>query len=810
MLGLLKGLDLNGTLPDEFGDLPYLQVLSLFGNRISGSIPDEISNISTLEELVLEANQLGEQLPPSLGKLSYLKRLVLSANNFTGAIPENFHNLKNLTDLIDGNNLSGKIPDWIGNWTKLDKLYLQGTSMDGPIPSIISQLKNLTELLISDLSGPTTSFPNLKDMNKLKTLVMRNCSITETDLQQTECDLSYNNFTGPHLDSCEYPVNLVSSYASSARDIRISHALEKPNTILVYQLWRRQNNLKGDKYEKDDGIEGASQFSIDSTNKWAYSSTGAFIGKTDHSYLAKNTSALNSEDAEIYQTARLAPISLKYYGLCLRKGSYKVRLYFAEIMFSNNQTFGSLGRRLFDVSIQGTVVLSDFNVMEEAEAEGAGKGTNSIPEKGVYGPLISAIAVTPNFDPNPGLSVGGIIGIVIASCVVLVLILVLLRMKGYLGGKDLEDRELRELGTGYFSLRQIKAATTNFDSANKIGEGGFGPVYKVVADLDFPLTTGVLPDGSVIAIKQLSSKSKQGNREFVNEIGMISALQHPNLVKLYGCCRDEQRLNLDWPTRKKICLGIARGLAYLHEESRLKIVHRDIKATNVLLDKNLNAKISDFGLAKLDEDENTHISTRIAGTIGYMAPEYAMRGYLTDKADVYSFGIVALEIVSGKSNTNYRPKEEFVYLLDWAYVLHEQGNLLELVDPSLGSNYSEEEVMRMLNLALLCTNQSPTLRPPMSSVVSMLDGKIAVQAPTIKHDTMNPDMRFKAFEKLSLDSQSHVSAFSVDSQVQGSISLDGPWIDSSISLHSREETRDVSSSSKLLTGHQDLYSIHLN
>ncbi|KAJ9671361.1 hypothetical protein PVL29_025181 [Vitis rotundifolia] len=932
----LKGLDLNGTLPDEFGDLPYLQVLdlsrnyingsipasfgllsltnlSLFGNRISGSIPDEISNISTLEELVLEANQLEEHLPLSLGKLSHLRRLVLSANNFTGTIPEDFHNLKNLTDFrIDGNNLSGKIPDWIGNWTKLEKLYLQGTSMDGPIPSIISQLKNLTELLISDLSGPTTSFPNLEHMNNLKTLVMRNCSITgeipeyignieslklldltfnrlsgtipvsfkQENKEKTKpdfmfltnnsltgevpswirsdtenkIDLSYNNFTGPHLGSCKYPVNLVSSYASSARDMTLwclQKDLPCSGKAEHYSLYINcggdKITSKGQKYEKDDGIGGASEFSIDSTDKWAYSSTGAFIGKTDHSYLAKNTSALNSEDAEIYQTARLAPISLKYYGLCLRKGPYKVRLHFAEIMFSNNQTFGSLGRRLFDVSIQGNVVLKDFNIMEEAKGAGkgiykdfnasvdgstleihlywTGKGTNSIPDKGVYGPLISAIAVTPKFDPNPGLSVGGIIGIVIASCVVLILILVLLRMKGYLGGKDLEDRELRELGmqTGYFSLRQIKAATNNFDSANKIGEGGFGPVYK-----------GVLPDGSVIAVKQLSSKSKQGNREFVNEIGMISALQHPNLVKLYGCCiegnqllliyeylennclaralfgRDELRLNLDWPTRKKICLGIARGLAYLHEESRLKIVHRDIKATNVLLDKNLNAKISDFGLAKLDEDENTHISTRIAGTIGYMAPEYAMRGYLTDKADVYSFGIVALEIVSGKSNTNYRPKEEFVYLLDWAYVLHEQGKILELVDPSLGSNYSEEEVMRMLNLALLCTNQSPTLRPPMSSVVSMLDGKIAVQAPTIKHDTMNPDMRFKAFEKLSLDSQSHVSAFSVDSQVQGSISLDGPWIDSSISLHSREETRDFSSSSKLLTGHQDLYSIHLN
>ncbi|XP_034678460.1 probable LRR receptor-like serine/threonine-protein kinase At1g53440 [Vitis riparia] len=926
----LKGLDLDGTLPDEFGSLSYLQeldlsrnyingsiptslgqlsltILTLPGNRISGSIPEEISNISTLEELVLEANQLGEHLPPSLGKLSHLRRLVLSANNFIGTIPENFHNLKNLTDFrIDGNNLSGKIPDWIGNWTKLEKLYLQGTSMDGPIPSTISQLKNLIELLISDLSGPTTSFPNLKDMNKLKKLVMRNCSITgeipedigniesldlldlsfnrlsgtipksfkqekkeKTKLDcmfltnnsltgevpswiisdaENKIDLSYNNFSGPHLDSCENQVNLVSSYASSARNMTpwcLQKDLPCSGKAKYYSLYincgGEETTFKGKTYEKDNNDEGASQFFTDGIDKWAYSSTGVFIGNQGGSHLAKNTSALNSEDAGIYQTARLAPISLKYYGLCLRKGHYKVQLHFAEIMFFSNQTFGSLGRRLFDVSIQGNVVLKDFNIMEEAKGAGkgiyrdfdasvdgstleihlywTGKGTNSIPDEGVYGPLISAIAVTPKFNPNPGLSVGGIIGIVIASCVVLVLILVLLRMKGYLGGKDLEDRELRDLGmqTGYFSLRQIKAATNNFDSTNKIGEGGFGPVYK-----------GVQSDGSVIAVKQLSSKSKQGNREFVNEIGMISALQHPNLVKLYGCCiegnqllliyeylennclaralfgSDEQRLNLDWPTRKKICLGIARGLAYLHEESRLKIVHRDIKATNVLLDKNLNAKISDFGLAKLDEDENTHISTRIAGTIGYMAPEYAMRGYLTDKADVYSFGVVALEIVSGKSNTNYRPKEEFVYLLDWAYVLHEQGNLLELVDPSLGSNYSEEEVMGMLNLALLCTNQSPTLRPSMSSVVSMLDGKIAVRAPTIKHCSMNPDMRFKAFEKLSLDSQSQVSAFSVDSQVQGSISVDGPWIDSSISLHSREETRGFPSSSELLTGHQDL------
>eukprot|EP00261_Vitis_vinifera_P031298 XP_019072541.1 PREDICTED: probable leucine-rich repeat receptor-like serine/threonine-protein kinase At3g14840 [Vitis vinifera] len=167
---------------------------------------------------------------------------------------------------------------------------------------------------------------------------------------------------------------------------------------------------------------------------------------------------------------------------------------------------------------------------------------------------------------------------------------------GYLKGLDQH--------TGLFTLRQIKAATNNLDAANKIGEVGFGSIYK-----------GLLSDGTVIAVKQLSSKSKQGNREFVNEIGMISALQHPHLVKLYGCCPEECQLQLDWPTRHRICVGIARVLAYLHEESRLKIIHLDIKATNVLLDKNLNPKISDFGLAKLDEEDNTHISTRNAGAL---------------------------------------------------------------------------------------------------------------------------------------------------------------------------------------------------
>ncbi|XP_058747462.1 probable LRR receptor-like serine/threonine-protein kinase At1g53440 [Vicia villosa] len=913
----LKGQNIAGVMPSEFGDLTQLKildltrnylngsiptsfanislvVLSLLGNRLSGPIPAEIGDIASLEDLVLENNQLGGPLPSSLGNLSNLKRLLLSSNNFTGTIPESFSELKNLTDFrIDGSSLSGQIPSFIGNWTKLGRLDMQGTSMQGPIPPTISGLKLLTELRISDLNGPTMTFPNLKDLKNLQLLELRNCLITgpipnyigemtnlvTLDLSfnmftgsipnsvqglkrlnymfmtnnslsgpiqdwildfKINIDLSYNNFTKSSATSCQQlNLNLASSYSSSAVTSPSTFCLKrnlpcagKPQyDSLFINCGGPEEDFDGNHYVGDLQENGISNFVLRNAGQWAYSSTGVYMGNVHADYTASNTYSLNINGPDYYKTARLSPLSLSYYGLCMKNGNYKVNLHFAEIMFSDDQTFKSLGRRIFDVSIQGFKYLKDFNIMEEAGGVGkgitkefdvevndntleihlywAGKGTTAIPDRGVYGPLISAITVTPNFkNHSEGLSAGIIIGVVAASCVLVILVVVALWKMGFLCGKDIRDKDLLDLKTGYFSLRQIKAATNDFDPANKIGEGGFGPVFK-----------GVLPDGDVIAVKQLSSKSRQGNREFVNEIGMISALQHPNLVKLYGCCiegkqllliyeymennclgralfgHQEQKLHLDWPTRMKICLGIAKGLAYLHEESALKIVHRDIKATNVLLDKDLNAKISDFGLAKLDDEGNTHISTRVAGTIGYMAPEYAMRGYLTDKADVYSFGVVALEIVSGKSNTNFNPMEEFVYLMDWAYDLQEQGRLMELVDPNLGSRYSSKEAMRMLNLALLCTNTSPTHRPPMSLVVCMLEGKTPILAPVINRGESGRHARLKASELLAEDSQPlDSSTFLPESIDRRHGSSNGPWVPTSISLQSKD---DFSSSSKL-------------
>ncbi|PPD70595.1 hypothetical protein GOBAR_DD32519 [Gossypium barbadense] len=303
-------------------------------------------------------------------------------------------------------------------------------------------------------------------------------------------------------------------------------------------------------------------------------------------------------------------------------------------------------------------------------------------------------------------------------------------------------------------------ATGNFHFSNKIGEGGFGVVYK-----------GTFRDGTVAAIKVLSADSRQGVREFLTEINVIADIEHENLVKLHGCCVEgnhrilvygylennslaqtllgnffysgfvfvnclnnsgsDSSMQFSWSMRRNICLGVARGLAFLHEEVRPYIVHRDIKASNILLDKNLMPKISDFGLAKLFPDNLTHISTRVAGTTGYLAPEYAIRGQLTRKADIYSFGVLLLEIVSGRCNTNRRLPVSDQYLLERAWDLHDQKQLAELVDVSMGGDYNNEEAHKFLKVSLLCTQDVPKQRPSMSKVVKMLAGEEPVDEQNI-------------------------------------------------------------------------------
>ncbi|KAI3441481.1 Protein kinase domain-containing protein [Psidium guajava] len=295
-----------------------------------------------------------------------------------------------------------------------------------------------------------------------------------------------------------------------------------------------------------------------------------------------------------------------------------------------------------------------------------------------------------------------------------------------------------------YTYKEMCVATERFSPDNKVGEGGFGSVYK-----------GTLKDGTLVAIKVLSSESRQGVREFLNEIKVIADIEHDNLVKLYGCCVEGKHrilvygylennslaqtllggghnsIQFNWHARREICVGIAKGLAYLHEEVRPHIVHRDIKASNILLDRELKPKISDFGLAKLFPPNLTHISTRVAGTAGYLAPEYAIRGHLNRKADVYSFGVLVMEILSGRCNTNRKLPAEERYLLEKAWKLLERGELVELADAQLDGDCDVEEVCRYMKVGLLCTQDMPKLRPSMSTVVKMLTGEIDVNAEKI-------------------------------------------------------------------------------
>ncbi|GKV43371.1 hypothetical protein SLEP1_g50671 [Rubroshorea leprosula] len=287
-----------------------------------------------------------------------------------------------------------------------------------------------------------------------------------------------------------------------------------------------------------------------------------------------------------------------------------------------------------------------------------------------------------------------------------------------------------------FGFESIASATNYFSTANKLGEGGFGPVYK-----------GILYDGREVAVKRLSTSSGQGVTEFKNEAMLIAKLQHTNLVRLLGFCiqGDEKMLIyeympnksldsilfdvvkkkiLNWKRRFVIIEGIAQGLLYLHKYSRLRVIHRDLKASNILLDNEMNPKISDFGMARIfGENESEENTTRVVGTYGYISPEYAFHGLVSIKTDVFSFGVLLLEIVSGRKNTSRYHTEHPLNLIGFAWQLWTDDKGLELIDPTLDEICPHDQILRCIHIGLLCVQDHAVDRPTMSDVVSMLSNE---------------------------------------------------------------------------------------
>ncbi|KAK8618654.1 hypothetical protein V6N13_132639 [Hibiscus sabdariffa] len=790
----------SGTLPPELGNLVKLQQLYINSCGLGGEIPSTFANLENLQVVGASDSPFTGKIPDFVGNnWTKLTSLRFEGNSFEGPIPSSFANLTSLTSLRISDIYNGSSSlDFVRNLKNLTDLVLRNVLLTGSLPSYITELKSLQKLDLSfnNLTGQIPSV--LFNMDSLIYLFLGNNSLSgsipsqKSETLQT-IDLSYNFLSGnlPSWVNSGLQLNIVANnFTLTSSNMRIL-----PGVDCLQRSFPCNRNAPrysgfsikcggpemisgGVLFEADNSTLGAATFNVSSIGKWAVSNVGLFAERQNQQYVESNAGPVrNTSTPELYRSSRLSPGSLRYYGLGLENGPYTVRLFFAEIGFPDqtSQSWRSLARRVFDVYIQGNRILRDFDITKEAGGAQraitrnftanvtgnhleihlfwAGKGTCCAPEPGYYGPSISAIRVSPNFRPTvneipPGnpkeknhtALIAGVTVPVLALALVLIFAIIYVKRK-----TDDDDEEVL-LGItprpNTFSYSELKAATEDFSPSKKLGEGGFGPVYK-----------GTLSDGKVVAVKQLSLASTQGKEQFVTEIATISAVQHRNLVKLYGCCIGGNRrllvyeylvnksldqalwgqndLHLDWPTRFNICLSTARGLAYLHEESRLRVVHRDVKASNILLDAKLCPKISDFGLAKLYDDKDTHMTTRAAGTIGYLAPEYAMRGHLTEKVDVFGFGVVALEVMSGRPNSDKRLADDRIYLLEWVWTLHEDNQLLSLLDPKV-SEFDEIEALRVIGVALLCTQASPSMRPPMSRVVAMLAGDVEVSNVTTK------------------------------------------------------------------------------
>ncbi|KAL1201615.1 Cysteine-rich receptor-like protein kinase 15 [Cardamine amara subsp. amara] len=358
-------------------------------------------------------------------------------------------------------------------------------------------------------------------------------------------------------------------------------------------------------------------------------------------------------------------------------------------------------------------------------------------------PLPSPASTPPvSSPPRPGKS--GNSNVLVVAIVVAIIVVVLLFIAGYCflakrakktfnAAPAFDGDDITTIDSLQLDYRTIQAATNNYSENNKIGQGGFGEVYK-----------GTLSNGSDVAVKRLSKSSGQGDTEFKNEVVLVAKLQHRNLVRLLGFSVDgEERVlvyeyvpnksldyflfdpakqgQLDWTRRYTIIEGIARGILYLHQDSRLTIIHRDLKASNILLDADMNPKIADFGMARIFGMDQTQANTsRIVGTFGYMSPEYAIHGQFSVKSDVYSFGVLVLEIISGKKNSSFYETDGTHDLVTYAWRLWSNGTALDLVDPIIIDNCQKSQVDRCIHIGLLCVQEDPVERPILSTILMML------------------------------------------------------------------------------------------
>ncbi|XP_060669855.1 probable LRR receptor-like serine/threonine-protein kinase At1g53430 isoform X2 [Ziziphus jujuba] len=790
-LGKLKFLNtldlsennLSGNLTETLGNLSSLSSLYLYSNNFTGPLPKSYGRLSDLQSFSISGNSLSGPFPDFITNWTSISTLELYGNNFQGRIPPEIFNLSTLYSLMisDVSHSSFQFPQ-ISNLSGITYLVMRNCWISGEIPEYLFNVSSLAylDLSFNNLTGGIPHHLNLTRLQSLKYMSLANNKLKGTipawigDANwNITIDLSYNNFSNSSFElqtrrdlnffrCCDQPIgpNMETNLKQMTEER--CHGRKHQNSLFI-NSGGEDIGIDGHQYDSDNET---SQFFVSPKGNWAYSSSGGFLSTFWNSseYIQRVKCGISVADAPLYEKARLSPASLKYTGFCLRKGRYNITLHFAEIVFTEDEDFSTSMKRIFNVDIQGDRRLTDFNIKDNAGGpkekitksytasvidDGlleihlywAGKGS-SLGTTPFNGPLISAITVT----EIKGKKLSPLQKALIALASIVFAALLLLASAWAMGwfGKE----ELHEINIGQekpVTLKQLKNATGKFSKEMEIGKGSSGTVYRAQLTPEYN-----------VAVKRVFINSIEGINKTKSEFyNSLQKLAHENLVRLFDVyvgkgvylliyeymenrsLQDvlfgelKSKITLDWEARYNICLGIARGLKYLHEEHPrgpgFKMVHRGIKPANILLDGALKAKISDFGNSVLyaeDYQENQFDKvTKEEASSGYVAPEYLMYGTISYKYDVYGYGVVILEIVCGRRNAEQRlNKDELEYLVDEVVVANSQGRLRGMVDKNL-VGYDEKEAMTILKLAVRCINISTSFRPTMSEVVSVLTGE---------------------------------------------------------------------------------------
>jgi Leucine-rich repeat (LRR) protein len=749
----------SGTIPDVFRSLSKLKFFLGHSNYFVGRIPISLANSPSLNLLNLRNNSFGGIVELNCSAMTNLSSLDLATNSFSGNVPSYLPACKNLKNInLAKNKFTGKIPESFKNFQGLSYLSLSNCSITNLSSTlrILQQCKSLTALVLTlNFQGEALPADPTLHFENLKVLVIANCRLTGSIPQWLSnssklqlVDLSWNNLSGTipswfggfvnlfYLDlsnnsfTGEIPRNLTELPSLISRSISI----EEPSPYFPLFM-RRNESGRGLQYNQVRSFPPTLALSDNFLTGPIWPEFGNLTKL--HIFELKSNFLSGTIPGELSGMTSLETLDLSHNNLSgVIPWSLVDLSFLSKFSVAYNQLRGKIptGGQFMtfpNSSFEGNYLCGDHGTPPCPKSDG-------LP---LDSPRKSGI--------NKYVIIGMAVGIVFGAASLLVLIIVLrahsrgLILKRWMLTHDKEAEELDprlmvllQSTENYkdLSLEDLLKSTNNFDQANIIGCGGFGIVYRAT-----------LPDGRKLAIKRLSGDSGQMDREFRAEVEALSRAQHPNLVHLQGYCmfKNDKLLvypymenssldywlhekidgpsSLDWDSRLQIAQGAARGLAYLHQACEPHILHRDIKSSNILLDKNFKAYLADFGLARLMLPYDTHVTTDLVGTLGYIPPEYGQAAVATYKGDVYSFGVVLLELLTGRRPMDMCKPKGSQDLISWVIQMKKEDRESEVFDPFIYDKQNDKELLRALQIACLCLSEHPKLRPSTEQLVSWLD-----------------------------------------------------------------------------------------